>query len=329
MRFRELQDRDDYNAFDNYMSVIEAKKQGIIPEDYVNIFQDECKCGSDMIIRLTPDENGHKKIKAVQCCDPRCYIKVAGNLSYFLERLGIKDFGMQTAIKLIHAIYNDLEHKSHFDVFFLPIESLPELSSLHEVALAQANYKLLNEEMSLSQVLSLGAIPAWETSIQEVMQNYSDMDEVLVEIEEMGSIRAFLAQYNIRSEQKLFYFKEYLPDMCILASLLGENKLRPKAKQPYDICITGSLVLEGNRITKAAFVELLNRISRAEDGTQLFEFKNTSGPMTASYVVADAPSSSAKYKAGLRANNLITSDKLYNKVIKAVKLYNEEIRELS
>lgn len=322
MEFSELKSNDRYNAFQNYISVKEAKETGIIPVSYHTIFKDRCLCGSENIVRLSDNKENADAITSVQCCNPRCYIKLAGNLAQMMRKYEISDFGFETAKELISYTYPNLEHKSHLDVLLLNGEDLPYLAGSRITALGQLVTQLVKSKQSLAQLLSSIGIPQWDSSIYPVAKDFSSVIEIVDAINKAGDTRNFLAQYGIRSIQKIYYFEEYIPDMYIAEYIIGQANIRKKAIRSIKIAITGELYFNGKRTTKSEYINILNDISVTKDGIQIFEFTQTSGAVTAPYVVADLVSTSAKYLTGKRNNTLITSNQLYDKIKKVVNEYN-------
>lgn len=79
------------------------------------------------------------------------------------------------------------------------------------------------------------------------------------------------------------------------------------------ICITGSITVDGMRITRNKFVELCNKVG-CKNGRQLVEVQNTSAKESCQYVVADYESTTAKYLAGKERGVLITSKEFIEKI---------------
>lgn len=53
MTFEEMKkDHDHYDAYKDWVSVVEAKKTGLIPKKYHKYFPDTCDCGSENIIKI-------------------------------------------------------------------------------------------------------------------------------------------------------------------------------------------------------------------------------------------------------------------------------------
>ena len=121
MIYDEFKKLDEYNAFAEFISVSQAKSSGIIPESFHNIFQDKCKCGSDFII----SEN----LTQLQCCDPRCKIKMGHTLADILARFDCKNLGPATCLSIMSECYDKLKYKSPVEVLMMDIKDYPPVLS--------------------------------------------------------------------------------------------------------------------------------------------------------------------------------------------------------
>ena len=78
-------------------------------------------------------------------------------------------------------------------------------------------------------------------------------------------------------------------------------------------------------MSRNEFVSYLNDLTTLRDGYQLIEFRNCSALQTCNYVIADAPSSSRKYKAGQERGVLITSTEFVNSIKEYMRICSEEV----
>lgn len=319
MKFEELKELDAFNAFDEFTTVADAKALGIIPKAYHDIFKETCDCGSDFIVKTN--------LSTVQCCNPRCYIKLGYMLAETLGRFDVKGIGPETCLDLVKSKYHTLKYKSHVEFLAYTDADLPYwLNNARGDTYLSCLYNIRQHEYSIGDLSANLAIPAFDSTLKKLLKPYSSFDELVNAISEAGGISNYLNSIGISDKQKAFYLKEFLPDL-VLAEYLFAGNVRLKGMHTVNICITGYLSVEGRSMTKKAFVELLNLVSKAEDGTQLLEFNQTSAVESVPYIVADAPSTNSKYLRGKDRNVLITSTELLNEVRKVVGEYNDRQKE--
>lgn len=96
MLFDEVLKLDEkFSAFKDWMTVFQAKKEGIIPTNFHEYFEDDCQCGSENII--------NRDLTQLMCCNPKCKIKQGFALAEMFHRFGIKGLGSATC----SSIYSD------------------------------------------------------------------------------------------------------------------------------------------------------------------------------------------------------------------------------
>lgn len=316
MTFDELKELDVFNAFKHFVTVKDAKVSGLLPEPYHNIFKDTCDCGSDFIIK--------DNLSTVQCCNPRCYLKLGYMLAETLSRFGCKGIGEATCIDLVKSKYKDLKYKSHVELLVLTEEELPYwMNNARGTNYLMATSSIRNSKFTINDICANLAIPAFDATIKKLLEPYNTIDEFLADIKKSGGIAIYLLTLGIADKQKAFYLKEFLPDL-MLAQVYFQQNIRLKGLKKVDICITGFLNPEGRIVKQKEFIEILNENGRAENGLQLVEFNETDAISSVPYIVADSPSTSRKYRKGAERGVLITSSELLNEVRKVVAEYNEE-----
>lgn len=323
MEFREL--ANTYGAYDNFITVREAKEQGIIPAVYVDrddpeggIFPDRCKCGSENIIT--------RDLKRGTCCNPRCRIKLGYALSEMFSRCGIKGIGDQTCIRMINSIYPELQYKSHVEVLMMEYKDYPY--SLYGTVAGQTMFcacqKIRKRQMTFAGMVSLLGVPELSTSTGTLFRGINNAEQMISSIKSYGGIASYCSQRGVNDPEKMFWLYNSLVDI-ILANSACYN-LRPEGIRRIRICITGMVSVGGERMTRNAFVNYCNSIARYDNGVQILEIENTSAKESCAYVVADYPSTSSKYLAGRERGVLITADDFVNKIKEVIRLCMESER---
>ena len=111
---------------------------------------------------------------------------------------------------------------------------------------------------------------------------------------------------------KVFWFYQSIPDIFVAEQVFGDN-MRLEGLVKVKICITGSITIDGTRVTRNKFVELCNKVG-CKDGRQIVEVQNTAAKESCQYVIADYESNTAKYLAGKERGVLITSKEFIDKI---------------
>lgn len=291
-----------------FKTMAEAKEIGWIPlayqtgEGVEDAFPNYCVCGSENII--------NEKLTRATCCNPRCPIKEGIALSEMFTRFEIKGLGDEICKEIYDLAFPFLKTKSHVEILNLTPNNFP--SYFNESARGQLFFEALKTIKSrrytyLEIIANLG-IPSFGNDIKKTFSGISSavhLKKILEEFNNDPSEMCFAI--GVQDREFIYHFTVYLVDLFLAQVLLGEN-LRLPGKKALDICITGRLYCQGVSMTKKEFVDLCNRSSITSDGTQLYEIKMTQAIKSVDYIVADAISSSTKYKEGERRNVLITSD---------------------
>lgn len=309
--FEELLDKETYGAFRDFEKVSNAKENGNIPPAYHNIFNDKCKCGSDMIIT--------RNLTTVQCCNPRCYIKLGHMLNEMFTRFGIKGFGPATCISAMEQAVKYLEIPSHLELFSLGRFELP---------IAIQNYKLddfeyakqimLSKQYTLADLVSKLGLPGLGEKAHAIFENYNDVLEVDEAIDKARGISRFLSDKGIYAPMMSYNLRTYMADI-ILAQMRFNEQIRMQAGQTVDIVMTGYLSPNGVSMSKDEYLDLLNRAGTTSDGIALYGFRKSSAVKSVPYVVADYPTTNRNYREGSARGVIISSTDLLNQVKELVK----------
>ena len=318
MNYEEFKASDRHEAFLEFVSVKEAKILGIIPESFKDVFPEYCECGSEMIISTNR--------KTIKCCDPRCYIKMGKILAECFARFGVKNIGDATAV----AITKELKEKVGYDLcvggFLLPIvrdKWIPEvLYGARGEVYFQALTHILSRKYTLGTVIKNLSIPKLEKTAEKIFDYYPSTQILENDIRERGTLRV-LCDLGIQDVKVAYYLETYFEDIKSMESIFL-HAIKHVVGETISIVITGSVVPDGVVMSRKEFVEYLNDLATDSKGVQVLDFKECSAVKTAPYIVADSPSSSRKYRAGLERNVLITSTDLANIARERVKEYEQE-----
>lgn len=307
MKFSDLKLKDKVGAFANYVTMSDAKKQGLIKEQLHSSFDDHCGCGSEVIITTN--------LKTFTCCDPRCPYKISGALHYMFVDFSCKNVGERTCESYALYAYPTLEVKSHLHLLMEAHKYNPiDVTGSAIANFSMGVYKIRTQELSFPEMVSRIGIPTISKGSATLFEGLSSSKELLTEIQERGSVKNFLASRGSDDLRKCFYLEEFLPDIIYAEFKVFANKV-PVGKIDLPICITGSLFCQGMKTTKAEFLTLCNKEGELSPDFRLFNVRKTEAISTTEYLIADFPSNSDKYVEGkrresvrlenyMRANNL-------------------------
>lgn len=295
---------DKRGALNEFYTVAEAKKVGIIPASFAQYIDDYCECGSENIIKGSRTQ--------LLCCDPMCAIKQGYKLSAMFSKFGIDGVGPETCKKVyreLHA-YNAsivstggkpiLQTKYHLEILTVPWEKYP--ISLRNVAgslFYSGCQKILQTTVTFPKLLGMLGLRGLGGNTEKLFRGLNSFADLKKEITEKGSLEAFCADRGFYSAQILFDIRTAFVDIQI-ADKLFANSMRSVGLKELNICITGNIKLKGNSIKKSDFINLLNQMCTLENGTQIFEVKMTSAVEHNPFVLYSTPSNSIKFVKGQR-----------------------------
>lgn len=285
MTFDEFKELDIISAYPDYKSVKFSKMIGEIPEELAPHIEDKCVCGSD---RMT---NG----VTLTCCNPRCYIKLGHKMSEMFSKFGAKNLGPSTCIKIMkHGINNGLfAIPSHVEIF--------NCFEKFEYILGAKFYDLIlgieiinNKPMGFYQMVQAIRIPGFGDKCVDYFKGIESLEQLTKEIDNSGGVINFMANRGVYDRSMGLNLTIFLTDIFIFEKLFRGTVLSEPLRN-VKICITGPVRPNGVSMTRDNFVSYLNEISRI--GSKCIFNITESGPITSSYVIADAPSNNRKYKA--------------------------------
>lgn len=318
-----------YHFMIGYTTIRNAKDEGLIPAIYQDpedpsggVFPDYCNCGSENVISYN--------LKRAKCCDPRCPIKLGYTLSEMFTRFGIKGVGDAICSKMVKGTYDKLQYKSHLEVLLLNPTDYPV--SVRGSAAAYDFYRgflqMQTRELTFPDLVANLGIEGLGSNTKKLLEGIQSFEHLADEIEKAGSTKMFCIHRGVADENVVANLYIHLVDIA-LAEKIFVKCLRRTGVINIPITITGRIYLNGVHYTKEEFVRHCNHIAQLDDGTQLFEiqFKNKALE-SVKYIVADTPSNSAKYRAGLRRNNLITGQAFVDFIKEEVNKCQEKLKEM-
>lgn len=296
MQFSEMRnDFDVMGAYVNFISVRTAKEVGIIPDFAADYFPEQCQCGSEMILNKISRAS-------LQCCNPFCRVKQAYMLSEMFHRFGIKGLGYGKAARVLDFFSGQLTSNSYVEVLTVDPERYPVgiRGSDLELLLLFGRNIMLSRQMTFAEMVGKLGLPELGASVaNKVFGDYNSLMEFIEASKQAGSVRKLLVAKGVCDISKLFWIANRLKDIGI-ANIFFQSVIRKKGLCKMPICITGNVVLDGRRMTKQAYVAMVNEASRTRAGFPLFEVEMNSAMHTNPFIVYSEPSCTTKYMAGAK-----------------------------
>lgn len=318
-----------YHFMREYITIREAKDRGLIPAIYQDpnnpeggVFPDHCTCGSENVISLN--------LKRAKCCNPRCPVKMGYALSEMFTRFGIKGVGDAICAKMVKGTYDKLQYKSHVEILMLEPADYP--ISVRDTVAAYDFYRgtlqMKSRELTFPDLIANLGIEGLGSNSKKLFEGIQSFDQLAEEIKRVGNTKMYCIHHGVADENVMANLYIHLIDIAV-AEFIFASCLRRTGMINIPITITGRIYLNGVHYTKEEFVRYCNNIARLENGEQLFEiqFKNKALE-SVQFIVADTPSNSAKYRAGLRRNNLITGQAFVDYIKEEVEKCQKKLQEL-
>lgn len=309
MTFEEMKkDHDHYDAYKDWVSVVEAKKTGLIPKKYHKYFPDTCDCGSENIIK--------NNLRQFTCCDPKCYQKEACQMAEFMSRSNIERLGEANCLRII-SLFRSYDERlkrtgresifptgSFLDIFDVPYENWPlETGSALERDFAVAVETLKNGDVTFPELISRLGIESLGSNSLKLFDGLCCAKDLANAIDKEGGVRYFCYSRGVYAPDIINNVYESLIDIAN-AERLFHHSLRRQGVITLDVCVTGSSILKRASLTKSQLISILNKASIGETGIQYFEFRLCTALQSAPFILYTNPSSSAKFRAGAARGNI-------------------------
>lgn len=334
MTFDEFKEQYDlYNAYNDWTTVEIAKYMKYLPEDYHDVFDNLCECGSENIIT--------KNLTQITCCNPNCKVKQGFKLAKLMSSFSMDGVGPAICDSVYRRITcTDAEAKargeegllktsSYLEMLIVPYDKYPfDLRTAAGENFFRSAAKVLNTQVTFPKLIGMLGLKGFGGNSETFFKDINSYAELKKEIIEKGGIQKFCASRGAYAPIKSCDLKVALPDI-ILADFLFRDSIRATGLQALDICITGSIKLHGKSITKAEFINKCNELCVTEDGVQLYEVKMNAAVEHNPFILYSTPSSSSKFKKGMARGEvtdtfgthpvLMTADDFYSLLEEKVK----------
>ena len=293
VRFEDIIKKDIYGVYLGYRTVENAVVSGIIPEEFADVFKRsyKCKCGSDMIIS--------NNLKNIKCCNANCYIKIGHSMAYMFQKNGIKNLGPETCIKIAKICIDNkwFKYATHTEIFN------PDILSNMQYILGDSAYynlvsavdKILTTRWTFAKAVSTLGIPTLDSSAEDILDDFNSITD-LYQMYKDGKLQDYLANKGVRDPEKMYNLVNGFGTILHLQKNMKVPFTR-KGVFTRKICITGSVSVDGQYMTRNQFVEYLNTLGEV-NGVQLFNVRLSTAYNQVDCVIADRPSHTTKYLRG-------------------------------
>lgn len=301
MLFSEFRENDTLDAYKEFESVQTYKDSGRIPEDFHEVVDSFCKCGSERMV--------NDNLTILTCCDPRCYFKLGESLYKMLSYYGSKNIGPETCIYIMKCA-----RKMNIQTLGSIVEIIPNYKDFEYLLGAKFQYleqgilNIFQNKLKFYEMVQSLGIPGIDSLSKDFFSNYNSIIEVGEEILKVG-IHKFFSDRGSKDLKKMSAFLEYFEDIGLFENLLANNLVKPGIV-PITICITGPVRPHGQYMSRDDFVRYCNEISNV-NGYTLFDISYSDGPVYSTYVIADNPSTSRKYRKGAERQSYSSKKILY------------------
>lgn len=291
------------HAFDKFVTV----KDSNLPEYYKDVFPTHCTCGSEII--MTWDEEEQHGYTQLQCCNPDCWIKMAHRFAYFAKTLGFKGFGATGALPLYQELYESFEYPTFLYIFKLPLVEIQRINGDAYAGLFENMRRDLHDNVwQFKDAIAALGIPdiGKNCTLFDVVKDPTTFLSFVLK----KRLSELCNMAGIYAEKTHYYLEMARIDIVTLMSEVMPHIASTPKKEVY-VAITGSVTVDNTALTRAEFIWKCESLLDA-DGRQAYKLVETKAESKLDYVIADAPSTSSKYKIGQRINKLITAQQFYD-----------------
>lgn len=267
----------------DFMTVSDAKEEGIIPPAFIPYFKDTCEyCHHPMII--------NEAATVMKCGFSGCARRIGSQASDMLHDLGYKDVGPATLTNYCKG---------------MGITSIVDFIKQYPTS-ADLVATINNLKLSYPKLVELMHFPFLGKRVHSLFDDCRSLQDFLSKLTAAPDQSAFMIQRAggpTLAVQMVELLQEYFYDLTELTNLFSTVQ---QARKTVLIAITGHLTFNGG-CTKDEFVHTLNELSSSIG----VEFRRSDALKSVSYIVADTPSNSRKYRIGLERGIIIDSLTLY------------------
>lgn len=273
------------------IEVSEAKRTELIPKEFHPYFPDLCSfCKKPMSISTS--------CTILKCSNPHCLRRVSNQAAELLKDLGYKGYGPETLTNYCYA----MGINSIVEFIKTPPPPIHLIEDINDLC------------PTFPKLVSLLHFPNLGTKAYKVFNGYDSLEDMYAKLGSSEEVirHIFSSVGGFESTcQFVDLLADYEEDIREITDIITVHS---QAANTILLEITGYIMNvkgeNGQSLTKDQFVMALNAMARPHG----IEFIRSSKFTQISFMVADAPSNSRKYRIGLERGILISSDTLWNVV---------------
>lgn len=332
MEVSELKNKDGLGIYASYCSVKEAKRTGLIPEEFKDVIKDRCACGSEFMVK--------NNLKNIRCCDPRCPLKLANSMAEMFTRFGVKGLKVGTCKKIVKWAMdtNFFKIPAHTEILNLregtsESTSLSWLLGLKYYDLIEGIDVIRNSKLSFAEMVSNIAIPNFDGKSIKVLADLNNTQDLL-DLVYKDSGRNLLKYFTDRGVQSIELIYSLLDNVDTIQECEKNlvSPLRSSGLLKMNIAISGSLSIEGRKISRDDFTHLCNNLCCIE-GMQVLSITVGKAFQSADFFVIDNMSSSKTCQAALSRQSMsdskiiFTAEEFVGMLLKEGEKWKNQIQE--
>jgi hypothetical protein len=291
MLLTELQSKDRYGAFSDYLTMEETKALGKLSKPLHEFLADKCDCGSEIIVAAN--------LKRHLCCNPWCFYKVGKLMYKTLQNTGCKNIGVETCLSLAKHAHELNELEGHVSLILKASSyEFDKFKGAMKNNYFLALQGMMSQELSFPDMMTKVAVPSFKEGAYHIFAGIKGIKDLVAKIEDLGSVGRFMYSRGVEDVSKCFYLETYLMEILKAETSLFINKV-PTSNNPIFITMTGDMELNDVWISKEEFLKRCNALGRIGN-ISLFDIRNTAAVQSNRYIVSTKQESTAKLSAAIR-----------------------------
>lgn len=281
MLLQDFENKETFGYFNGWITMKQAKEEGIIPDYLYDVFKNECVCGSEVIIQ--------RNRKRFMCCDTECFEKKAWTIEEVFSRIGAKNTGISFSREVARKLEKRYPKMPLFKQFYLGGIQPGDLSTVDYITYCDAMRLLKSKEYTFSEIISVMSIPGFNTKLNYLFRKFDTFEALEKEINKYSSFRSFCVINCITDVTVMFNLYYNLENIKYAYLFFKQNMVRA-ASETITIAATGSLVIDGRKLSRNEIAPYLNKIVTDETGRRIINISLVNSFTRACrYLLADSP----------------------------------------
>lgn len=278
---------------EDFKSVEELKKSGIIEEPYWGLIPDVCNACGEKII-------SNYNLTIVRCSNLRCTHNLTSQMRKLAVKENITGMGKATCFEYIKNS---------------GIKSVLNMVEGNDAIAFSFKNRLENRKKTYAEWVQHLSFPGINAQANTLFEGINSYEEYMKEVNNKGSVRDFcLSRLGGEGKQADNISAILLAYNYELENIERVFQVGIQSEKVMYLAMTGNVTMQlpasYGRVTKQKYLDFINSIY-----PEYISFRKTESVSKANLVVSDYPSGSAKYLAGKSQNKLVTSQHLLGYIL--------------